>query len=150
MTKPTTPSDQLAYLVTLLPVSALNRPDVMWRKGPDWLVLTKNLGSLFYDRFTVQWMACDGTWEILADRFIDFNATGEPDSDDAVQPLPLRQNATDIATLHTLVTKMEQRFAPAAQVVTLGTMSFEPVEGEPDYVERVSCSCGRACACVAG
>lgn len=133
---------QLNYLVTLLPVSALNRDDIRWRKYTNALVITKRAGPMLYDSFIVQWHALKKHWDISGDSYFDASETGERVDDGYSRSLGLRDNVKDIATLVTLVSKMEQHFAPATQVVALGTMSYDPVEGEPDYVKP--CTCGRA------
>ena len=132
-------SAELDYFLKLLPLSSLNLPHISWmvyETYPGSVVLRRRVSAYIDDEFTIcpslkgEW---DEPWEITGARVVHERNTGEPQFRTTV-PLPLLQNVWLISILNTLLAKACIACAPNLSVVARATMSFDPVEGEPDYV----------------
>ena len=133
-------SAELDYFLKLLPLSSLNVPEISWtvyESYPGYVVVRKKVSPYFDDEFTIApvlWGDGSGVWEITGQRVLHERSTGEP-AFRTPMALPLRSNSLIIATLDTLVNKAVIACAPRPHVVAVGSVSFDPVEGEPDYVK---------------
>jgi hypothetical protein len=136
-------SAELDYFLKLLPLSSLNVPEISWtvyESYPGYVVLQKKVSPYMDDEFSITptiWGDGTGVWEITGQRVLHERNTGDPAFRTSMA-LPLRSNSHIIATLDTLVNKAVIACAPRSHVAATGTMSFDPVEGEPDYVKPVS------------
>lgn len=130
---------EISYFLKLLPLSSLNTPDISWfiyDTFPRTVVVRRRVSDYIDDEFSIIPALGDAglsEWEITGQRVAHGRNTGEFYRTE--MPIPLRANSRLITTLDTLLTKAVIACAPRPQVAAIGTMSFAPVEGEPDYVK---------------
>ena len=131
---------QIEYMVTLLAVSPLNVPSVRWRLQlgePRSILVINEAAPYVYDEFQIIYSRPTKGWEVVAQRVLRSSAGSDwPEyTEREYLPVPLLTNLWLISALNSIVSKMTMKFrADAAQVVTVGTMNYDPVEGEEDYV----------------